>query len=186
MTLGGLELDFSTLSQYRQRLWEGFLMTVMISVANLIVSLVIGSLTANIGQNSRILIISYFCRAYVQIISGNRYWSRFIFLLYHWYRLGCGQSLSGRRGDLIDFEGAYISEIIRGAWQVLTVSNMGIGQVDRVDTSQDPPAGDHSNIDGADSAGSGWSVCLDYQGFFLIISDRGHRTDANSPGNFGR
>ena len=110
----GLELDFSTISQYRQRLWEGFLMTVMISVASLIVSLVIGSLTA-MGQNSRILIISYFCRAYVQIIRGT---PLLVQIYFFYYIIGTAWGVDNRyvAGVVIlsIFEGAYISEIIRG------------------------------------------------------------------------
>ncbi|MDD3307709.1 MAG: amino acid ABC transporter permease [Acetobacterium sp.] len=110
----GLELDFTTLYQYRQRLWEGFLMTVIISVASLMVSLIIGSLTA-IGQNSRILVISYFCRAYVQIIRGT---PLLVQIYFFYYIIGMAWGVNNRyiAGVLIlsIFEGAYISEIIRG------------------------------------------------------------------------
>lgn len=110
----GLELDFTTLYRYRQRLWEGFLMTVIISVASLMVSLIIGSLTA-IGQNSRILVISYFCRAYVQIIRGT---PLLVQIYFFYYIIGMAWGVNNRyiAGVLIlsIFEGAYISEIIRG------------------------------------------------------------------------
>lgn len=100
-----------------------FLMTVMISVASLIVSLVIGSLTA-MGQNSRILIISYFCRAYVQIIRGTPLLSRFIF----YYIIGTAWGVDNRylAGVVIlsIFEGAYFRKSFAGAWQVLTVRHM--------------------------------------------------------------
>lgn len=110
----GLKLDFTTLYQYRLRLWEGFLMTVIISVASLIVSLAIGSLTA-IGQNARILAISYFCRAYVQIIRGT---PLLVQIYFFYYIIGTAWGVDNRyiAGVLIlsIFEGAYISEIIRG------------------------------------------------------------------------
>lgn len=110
----GLKLDFSTLYQYRQRFWEGFLMTVMISLASLLVSLLIGSLTA-IGQKARILVISYFCRAYVQIIRGT---PLLVQIYFFYYIIGTAWGVNNRylAGVLIlsIFEGAYISEIIRG------------------------------------------------------------------------
>jgi len=104
----GLELDFSTLSQYRQRLWEGFLMTVIISLASLIVSLIIGSLTA-IGQNARILAISYFCRAYVQIIRGT---PLLVQIYFFYYIIGTAWGIDNR----------YVAGVVRksfaGAWRV--------------------------------------------------------------------
>lgn len=114
VTSVGLELDFTTLYQYRQRLWEGFLMTVIISVASLIVSLAIGSVTA-ISQNSRILSISYFCKAYVQIIRGT---PLLVQIYFFYYIIGTAWGIDNRyvAGVVIlsIFEGAYISEIIRG------------------------------------------------------------------------
>ncbi|MBU4539936.1 amino acid ABC transporter permease [uncultured Acetobacterium sp.] len=109
-----LKLDFSTLYQYRYRLWEGFWMTVTISVASLIVSLALGSLSA-LGQNSRILVISYFCKAYVQIIRGT---PLLVQIYFFYYIIGTAWGVNNRylAGVLIlsIFEGAYISEIIRG------------------------------------------------------------------------
>jgi len=114
VTAIGLKLDFLALYQYRFRLWEGFLMTVIISVASLVVSLAIGSLTA-IGQNSRILAIRYFCCTYVQIIRGT---PLLVQIYFFYYVIGTAWGVDNRyvAGVLIlsIFEGAYISEIIRG------------------------------------------------------------------------
>jgi len=110
----GLKLDFTTLYQYRQRMWEGFLMTVVISVASLIVSLFIGSLSA-VGQNSKILAISYFCKVYVQIIRGT---PLLVQIYFFYYIIGTAWGVDNRyvAGVMIlsIFEGAYISEIVRG------------------------------------------------------------------------
>lgn len=110
----GLKLDFTTLYQYRLRLWQGFLMTVIISVASLGVSLAIGALTA-MGQNARILTIRYFCQAYVQIIRGT---PLLVQIYFFYYIIGTAWGVDNRylAGVVIlsIFEGAYISEIIRG------------------------------------------------------------------------
>ncbi len=114
VTAIGLKLDFTTLYQYRQRLWDGFLMTIIISVASLVVSLAIGSISA-LGQNSKILPISYFCKAYVQIIRGT---PLLVQIYFFYYIIGTAWGVNNRyiAGVIILslFEGAYISEIIRG------------------------------------------------------------------------
>ncbi|MGH4118766.1 amino acid ABC transporter permease [Clostridium sp.] len=113
----GLELDFTTLFQYKQRLWQGFLMTIVISIGSLIISLFIGSLTA-IFQNSKILTINYLCKIYVQLIRGTPLLVQ-IYIFY--YIIGTAWGVDNRylSGIIIlsIFEGAYISEIIRGGLQ---------------------------------------------------------------------
>lgn len=110
----GLELDFSTLLPYKQRLWQGFLMTIIISVGSLMVSLFIGAITA-IGQNAKILAVSYLCKTYVQIIRGT---PLLVQIYFFYYIIGSAWGIDNRyvAGILIlsIFEGAYISEIIRG------------------------------------------------------------------------
>lgn len=110
----GLELDFTTLIQYKQRLWQGFLMTTVISIGSLIISLLIGSLTA-IAQNSKVLIISYLCKIYVHLIRGT---PLLVQIYFFYYIIGTAWGINNRylAGIIIlsVFEGAYISEIIRG------------------------------------------------------------------------
>lgn len=110
----GLELDFGTLIKYKQRIWQGFIMTIIISLGSLIVSLFIGTITA-VGQNSKFLPLSYLCKAYVQIIRGT---PLLVQIYFFYYIIGTAWGIENRyvAGIIILslFEGAYISEIIRG------------------------------------------------------------------------
>lgn len=109
-----LTLDFSIISEYKIRFWHGFLMTIAISFFSLILSVVIGGLVA-VGVNSPILLLSYFCRFYVQIIRGT---PLLVQIFFFYYIVGTAWGIENRyiAGVLIlsIFEGAYISEIIRG------------------------------------------------------------------------
>lgn len=110
----GLKLNFTTLFQYKQRLWQGFLITIIISIGSLILSLLIGTITA-IGQNSKLLIINYLCKIYVQLIRGT---PLLVQIYFFYYIIGTAWGINNRyiAGIIIlsIFEGAYISEIIRG------------------------------------------------------------------------
>ncbi len=113
----GLKLDFSTLIRYRSRLWQGFVATVVISLGSLVISLLIGLITA-LGQNAKNLILNYLCRAYVQIIRGT---PLLVQIYFFYYIIGTAWGIDSRyiAGILIlsIFEGAYISEIIRGGFE---------------------------------------------------------------------
>lgn len=113
----GLQLDFTTLFQYKQRLWQGFLMTVIISTGSLVVSLLIGTIAA-VGQKANLLIIDYLCKAYVQIIRGT---PLLVQIYFFYYIIGTAWGINNRyiAGIIIlsIFEGAYIAEIIRGGME---------------------------------------------------------------------
>jgi len=110
----GLQLDFSTLLAYKERFWQGFLMTLVISIGSLFFSLLIGSVTA-IGQHSRILPLNYLCKVYVQVIRGT---PLLVQIYFFYYIIGSAWGWNNRLlsgvAILSIFEGAYISEIIRG------------------------------------------------------------------------
>lgn len=110
----GLKLDFGTLFEYKSRFFDGFKMTIIISFASLIFSLLLGMLTA-MGQRSYILVLRYACRVYVQIIRGT---PLLVQIYFFFYIVGTAWGIDNRyiAGVLIlsIFEGAYISEIIRG------------------------------------------------------------------------
>ncbi|MCR3922625.1 MAG: amino acid ABC transporter permease [Firmicutes bacterium] len=114
MFLIGYKLDFATLLPFKQRLWQGFSATLIISVMSLLISLFIGAMTA-IGQKSKVLVISYLAQAYVQIIRGT---PLLVQIYFFFYIVGTAWGITNRNvaGALIlsIFEGAYISEIIRG------------------------------------------------------------------------
>lgn len=113
----GLKLDFTTLIQYKSRLWQGFVMTIAISIGSLILSLLIGTITA-MGQNSRVLVINYICKVYIQIIRGT---PLLVQIYFFYYIIGTAWGINNRyiAGIIIlsIFEGAYVSEIIRGGLQ---------------------------------------------------------------------
>lgn len=111
----GYVFDFSFLGAVRVRLWKGFLMTLALSVCSLVMSLVLGALCA-VGQGARVLFIRYLCSVYVKFIRGTPLMMQ-IYLFF--YLVGTAWGIENRfvAGVLILslFEGAYISEIIRGS-----------------------------------------------------------------------
>lgn len=110
----GLKLDFSFLWDYRIRLGKGFGATLLLSLSSLVLSLVLGFVSA-LGSRSRILPLSYLAKVYVQFIRGTPMIMQ-VYLFF--YILGTAWGVDNRfiAGMLIlsVFEGAYISEIIRG------------------------------------------------------------------------
>lgn len=89
-------------------------MTVIISIGSLAVSLLIGVLAA-IGQKTKVLIVNYLCKAYVQIIRGT---PLLVQIYFFYYIIGTAWGINNRyiAGIIIlsIFEGAYIAEIVRG------------------------------------------------------------------------
>lgn len=125
--LGG-KYDFADLWQYRLRLGQGFGMTVAFSVLSMLASLLIGFAAAT-GSRSRVLPLKYLCRTYVQVIRGTPLLVQ-IYLFY--YIIGQAWGVDNRllAGVLIlsIFEGAYISEIIRGGLDSIEASQMEIAR----------------------------------------------------------
>ena len=113
--------DFSFLGEFQIRIRDGFLMTVYLSLASLILSLLIGIGSAT-GQNSRFLPIRYLCYIYVKFIRGTPLIMQ-IYLFF--YIVGTAWGIENRflAGVIIlsIFEGAYIAEIIRGS--LLSISD---------------------------------------------------------------
>ena len=103
-------LDFSFLPDFRIRIWDGFLLTVGVSLASMVLSLIFGALSAAASQ-SRFLPIRYFSSAYVIFIMQ-------IYLFF--YLVGTAWGVDDRfwAGVIIlsVFQGAYISEILRGSY----------------------------------------------------------------------
>ena len=115
LTAVGVTFDFSFVSEYRTRIGQGFLMTLLISLASFAVSLLLGVMSA-LGQGSRVLMLRYLCGFYVKFIRGTPLMMQ-IYLFF--YIIGTAWGVDNRfiAGVLIlsIFEGAYISEIIRGS-----------------------------------------------------------------------
>ncbi len=110
-----ITLDFSFFGDFQVRVWDGFKMTLALSCASLVLSFLLGSLTAW-GQGSSFLPWRYLCTAYVTFIRGTPLIMQ-IYLFF--YILGTAWGIENRflAGVLIlaVFEGAYIAEIIRGS-----------------------------------------------------------------------
>lgn len=119
LAMAGITLNFDFVVQYRIRIWDGFVMTVFISIMSLVCSLVIGIPVA-IGQNSRILPMRYLCDFYVKVIRGTPLIAQ-IYLFY--YIIGTAWGVENRvvSGVIIlsVFAGAYIAEIIRAGYESL-------------------------------------------------------------------
>ncbi len=111
----GVTLDFGSLSGFEKRLAMGFGMTIRLSLASLFISLLIGVVSA-LGQVSRLLPVRYLSGVYVKFIRGTPLIMQ-IYLFF--YIIGTAWGVSSRfwAGVMIlsIFEGAYISEIVRGS-----------------------------------------------------------------------
>lgn len=112
-------LDFSFLLPYRFRLSKAFLLTVQISLASLAVCMLLGALVA-VGYRARLLPLRYLARGYVRFIRGTPLMMQ-IYLFF--YIVGTAWRVNDRflAGVLIlsIFEGAYVSEILRGSYESL-------------------------------------------------------------------
>jgi len=111
----GIKFDFSFLPALRGRLLDGFLMTIWLSVTSLVLSLILGIVSA-VLHSGRILVFRYLSKLYVTFIRGTPLIMQ-IYLFF--YIVGVAFGIENRFicGVLIlsIFEGAYISEIIRGS-----------------------------------------------------------------------
>lgn len=132
----GVTMDLSVLTRFRMRIGQGFLWTVGLSLASLVLSLLIGFLAA-LGNRSRFLPLSYLFKIYVQFIRGTPLITQ-IFLFY--YIVGTAWGVENRfwAGVIILslFEGAYISEIIRGGLQSIDGTQLEAAQACGLDRGQ--------------------------------------------------
>lgn len=113
------KLDFAFLLPYRFRLGKAFLLTMYISLSSLVLCLLIGLVVAA-GYRSRVLVLRYLARGYVKFIRGTPLMMQ-IYLFF--YIVGTAWQVNDRflAGVVIlsIFEGAYVSEIIRGSYESL-------------------------------------------------------------------
>ena len=119
LAAAGISLNFDFVAQYRVRIWDGFCMTVGISAASLVLSLVLGVLVAA-GQGARFL-----CDFYVKIIRGT---PLIVQVYFFYYIIGTAWGIDNRvlAGIIILslFSGAYIAEIVRGSLLSLDAGQM--------------------------------------------------------------
>lgn len=123
-----VSFDFFFIKEFKIRVFKGFLMTFYISIGSLIISLIIGIVTA-ICNNSKILFIRYLAITYVKFIRGTPLIMQ-IYLFF--YIVGTAWGINNRffAGILIlsIFEGAYIGEIIRGSFISIDNSQLEIAK----------------------------------------------------------
>lgn len=124
----GVTLDYSFLGEVSLRLKKGFILTVELSLCSMLFSLCIGILSA-FAHGSRILPIRYISMGYVKLIRGTPLLAQ-IYLFF--YIIGTAWGIESRfvSGVLIlsVFEGAYISEIIRGSFLSIEQSQIEAGR----------------------------------------------------------
>ena len=114
--------EWSVISDYSMKFVNGFFMTVIISMFSLIISLVIGLITA-LALQSRVLFFKYLARTYVEGIRGTPFLVQ-INYIYFIIATALGFDNKYILGILIlsIFSGAYITEIIRGGMQSIQES----------------------------------------------------------------
>ncbi len=111
----GVGLDFSFVPEYRTRIVDGFVMTLEICAASVVLSTAIGIPVALMAE-SRILPLRYLADFYVKIIRGTPLLVQ-IYLFYYIIGTAWGVNNKTVAGILIlsIFTGSYVAEIIRGS-----------------------------------------------------------------------
>lgn len=103
--------------EYKQKFINGFIMTIIISFFTLLLSFVIGLFFAY-AQNSKIIILRFFARFYIEIIRGTPLLVQILIFFYVFANnLGFENRYIVGTFILAIFSGAYVCEIIRAALQ---------------------------------------------------------------------
>lgn len=101
--------------EYREKFIDGFIMTIIISFFALILSFIIGLFFAY-AQNSKLLVLRFFSRFYIEIIRGTPLLVQILIFFYVFANnLGFENRYIVGTFILALFAGAYVCEIIRGA-----------------------------------------------------------------------
>lgn len=112
-----LSYDFhwESVYEYKQKFIDGFIITIIISFFALILSFIIGLFFAY-AQNSKLLVLRFFARFYIEIIRGTPLLVQILIFFYVFANnLGFENRYIVGTVILALFAGAYVSEIIRGA-----------------------------------------------------------------------
>ncbi len=114
-----ISYDFNWLHvyEYKQKFINGFIMTLTISFFALILSFIIGLFFAY-AQNSKVIILRFFARFYIEIIRGTPLLVQILIFFYVFANnLGFDNRYIVGTFILAIFSGAYVCEIIRAAIQ---------------------------------------------------------------------
>jgi len=105
--------NWQSIYEYKQKFINGFLTTIYISFFALISSVLVGLFFAY-GQHSKIILLRFFSRFYIEIIRGT---PLLVQILVFFYVIAANLGLNNRYvvgvAILAIFSGAYVSEIIR-------------------------------------------------------------------------
>jgi polar amino acid transport system permease protein len=116
--------NWDAIWQYRQKFLQGWLMTVVISAAALVVSLVIGLLTA-LARRSSFLPLRYLALLYVEIIRGTPLLVQILILFYVVANaIGVENRYVVGVITLSLFAGAYLAEMIRSGIESIRDSQL--------------------------------------------------------------
>lgn len=109
--------DFAGVYEYKQKFIDGFIITIFISFFALLLSFIIGLFFAY-ASNSKLIILRFFSRFYIELIRGT---PLLVQILIFFYVFAASLGLENRYligiVMLAIFSGAYVCEIIRGAIQ---------------------------------------------------------------------
>ena len=116
--------DWNTLTEYRQLFLQGWVNTLGISVAALVLSSALGTLTA-LGSTSRILPVQHLCKGYITLIRGTPLLAQ-IYILFYVVAHAAGIENRFWSGvfALSLFSSAYIAEILRGSMNAIAASQL--------------------------------------------------------------
>lgn len=107
--------NWAQVYEYKQKFINGFIMTVVISFFALILSFIIGLFFAY-AQNSKLIILRFFSRFYIEIIRGTPLLVQILIFFYVFANnLGFENRYIVGTVILAIFSGAYVCEIIRAA-----------------------------------------------------------------------
>lgn len=113
MSLGNYQMVWSSLKPYMHKLFDGYQMTLIITFFAMFISLALGFVIAFLSR-SKILVVHYLSKMYVEVIRGTPFLVQIIFFF---YIITPNLGLSNRYiigiTILAIFSSAYVSEIIR-------------------------------------------------------------------------
>jgi polar amino acid transport system permease protein len=116
--------DWSPLAEYRQLFLHGWLNTLAISIAALVLSSLLGALAA-LGSNSRILPVRHLCKGYITIIRGTPLLAQIYILFYVLaHAVGIENRFWSGVVALSLFSSAYIAEILRASMTAIAASQL--------------------------------------------------------------
>ncbi len=115
------DFNWAHVYEYKQKFINGFIMTLMLSFFALILSFVIGLFFAY-AQNSKVIILRFFARFYIEIIRGTPLLVQILIFFYVFANnLGFENRYIVGVFILAIFSGAYVCEIIRAALQSVEI-----------------------------------------------------------------